>query len=70
MHQIRGQIKTLMIEGHPGHRHGEISTAVVAVGAGDDLLFVRLSQTVEIEMNDPDSGVVRHRTASPEEDMI
>ena len=70
MHQVRCQIKSLMIKGHTGHRHGKISTAMVAVGPGYDLLLIGLTQTVEVIMNDSDCRIIRHRSTGAQEHMI
>ena len=70
MHQIRGQIKTLVVELYPGHRHREVSAAVVGIGARDDFLFGFFTQSIEVVMNDTDRGVVGHRATGSEENMV
>ena len=60
MHQIGRQIKSLMIKGHAGHRHGEIGAAMITVGPGYDFFLGRLTQTIEVIMDDADRRIICH----------
>ena len=70
MHETRGQIKALMVELYAGQRHCKIGAAMVAVGSRDNFLFVFLSQAIEIEMDNADCSVVRHRATGSVEHMV
>ena len=70
MNQIRRQIKSLMIERDAGHRHRQISTSMITISAGDDLLLIFLSEPVEIKVNDSYRCIICHRPACTEKDVV
>ncbi len=54
----------------PGHRHRQVGGAVVAVLPGDDHLLVGHAQLVEVEVDQPNRGVVGHRPARPVDHVV
>ena len=70
VHQVGREIEAVMVELHPGHGHREVGRAVIGVDARDDLLLRPLAEPVEVEVDDADGGVVRHRPAGAVEDVV